>query len=139
MAFKEAYTRLLTAARRERTPPQWSLTLGSDPDQREQVVTAAAAQGLITAEHAATLLPYHQPPTPAGQALLEAAAPSRRLVAPDAMEPATAPVPVAERLAALRAAVMGAPVWAPPPRTPRPARDAAAEPAAARVAEEDPA
>src|SRR5512143_1239519 len=74
MAFKEEYTRLLTAARRERTPPQWTLTPGSDPDQREQVVTAAAAQGLITAAHAATLLPYHQPPTPAGQALLEAAA-----------------------------------------------------------------
>jgi hypothetical protein len=42
-------------------------------------------------------------------------------VAPDAMEPATPPVPVAERLAALRAAVMGAPVWSPPPRaSPRP-------------------
>src|SRR5512144_2504698 len=52
MAFKEEYTRLLTAARQERTPPQWTLTPGSDPDHREQVVTAAAAQGLIKAEHA---------------------------------------------------------------------------------------
>ncbi len=129
MAFKEEYTRLLTTARRERTPPQWSLTLGRDPDHREQVVTAAAAQGLITAEHAATLLPYHQPPTPAGQALLEAAAPLRRLVSPETPEPAVPPVPVADRLAALRAAVRGAPAWTPPPSgSPRPVRPAAAEP-----------
>src|SRR5512144_689854 len=79
MAFKEEYTRLLTSARQERTPPQWTLTPGSDPDHRGQVVTEAAAQGLISAEYAVKLLPYQQPPTPAGQALLEAAAPLRRL------------------------------------------------------------
>src|SRR5512135_2526111 len=130
MAFKEEYARLLTVARRERTPPRWSLTLGSDPDQREQVVTAAAAQGLITAEYATKLLPYHQPPTPAGQALLEAVAPVRRLSAPDTPVPAAPSVPVAEHLAALRAAVMGAPVWTPPPTgSPRPVRSAAVEPA----------
>lgn len=125
MAFKEEYTRLLTAARRERTPPQWSLTLGSDPDQREQVVTAAAAQGLITAAHAVTLLPYHPPPTPASQALLEAVAAAIRLPAPDTPRRPAPAVPVADRLAALRAAVMGAPVWSPPPKgSPRPARSA---------------
>jgi|GEM_PF-1245285 len=126
MTFKEEYTRLLTAARRERTPPQWSLTPGSDPDHREQVVTEAAAQGLITAEYAATLLPYHQPPTPAGQALLEAATPPNLLPEPAPPETAAPPVLVAARLAALRAAVMGAPAWSPPPTaTPRPSRSPA--------------
>src|SRR5512144_2605160 len=71
MAFKEEYTRRLTVARRERTPPQWTLTPGSDPDHREHIVTAAAALGLISVEYAAKLLPHHQPPTLAGQALLD--------------------------------------------------------------------
>lgn len=121
MAFKEEYTRLLAVARRERTPPCWTLTPGSDPDQREQVVTEAATQGLISAEYAAKLLPYHQPPTPAGQALLEAAVPPKRFLEPALPETTAPPVPVAERLAALRAAVTGAPAWSPPPKaTPRP-------------------
>ena len=137
MAFKEEYTRLLAVARRERTPPQWTLTPGSDPDHREQVVTEAVAHGLISADYAAKLLPYHHAPTPAGQALLEAAAPSRRLAAPDGPEPAVPPVSVAERLAALRAAVLGAPVWSPPPKeSSRPAQSSAAsEPAKAVGAE----
>ena len=126
MAFKEEYTRLLTAARRERTPPQWSLTPGSDPDHREQVVTEAAAHGLISADYAAKLLPYHHAPTPAGQALLTAAAPPALLPTPTPPETPAPPVPVAERLAALRAAVLGAPAWSPPPKaTPRPSRSSA--------------
>ena len=137
MAFKEEYTHRLTAARQARTPPQWTLTPGSDPDHREQVVTAAAAQGRITAEYAAKLLPYHQPPTPAGQALLEATTAALRLPAPDAPRPPAPAVPLADRLAALRAAVMGVPVWTPLPRPSRPVREAA-ESTEPRAAEEAP-
>jgi hypothetical protein len=60
------------------------------------------------------------------------------LPAPDTPAAAAPVVPLAERLAALRAAVMGAPVWTPPPRPSRPVR-AAAEPVDASTTAAEPA
>jgi len=42
MAFKEVYVRLVDAARAGRFPPQWTASLGSDPERRDKAI----AQGI---------------------------------------------------------------------------------------------
>ena len=48
MAFKEAYTRLVEAARGVRRPVVWTASLGFDAEKRNQVLTQAHAAGLLT-------------------------------------------------------------------------------------------
>lgn len=57
MAFKEAYQRLVTAAREARQPAKWSVSLGHDINGRKGALLMAVAQKRITAEYACTLLP----------------------------------------------------------------------------------
>ncbi|WP_217589768.1 hypothetical protein [Burkholderia sp. GbtcB21] len=57
MAFKEAYQRLVNAAREARQPAKWSVSLGHDVNGRKGALLMAVAQKRITAEYACALLP----------------------------------------------------------------------------------
>src|SRR5690606_674981 len=57
MAFKDAYNRLLAAARTANAPAKWSASLGWDQDKREAVLTKASSAGLLPAPTVAALLP----------------------------------------------------------------------------------
>lgn len=47
MAFREAYGRMVDAARRARRPVEWSVSLGFDPDQRQVAIAAGVAAGRL--------------------------------------------------------------------------------------------
>lgn len=64
MAFIEVYTRLVDAARRARTAPKWTASLGHDPERRDRAIAEAANRGLIDASQ------YPQLPAPRGAAPL---------------------------------------------------------------------
>lgn len=64
MAFREAYTRLVDAARRARIAPKWTPSLGHDPERRDRAIAEAAQRGLIDAEL------YPSLPAPRGDAPL---------------------------------------------------------------------
>lgn len=53
MVFREAYVRLVDAARRARRPVEWSVSLGFDPAGRAAAIDAANVRGLLA--HAPTL------------------------------------------------------------------------------------
>lgn len=57
MAFRETYNRLVSEARRERKPVQWTATLGWDPQGREPVLAKAIELKRITRAQAFKLLP----------------------------------------------------------------------------------
>ena len=57
MAFKEAYNRLVTEARREGSPIAWSASLGWDMEGREIALRTAVARNQLPAPTAAALLP----------------------------------------------------------------------------------
>jgi hypothetical protein len=57
MAFKEAYERLVAAARAERRPAEWSASLGWDVTKRTAVLTKAVSAGLLPAPSVVALLP----------------------------------------------------------------------------------
>lgn len=57
MAFKNAYDRLVTDARRHRQPAHWQASLGRDPMRREQALQSAVRVGLLAAPQVAGLLP----------------------------------------------------------------------------------
>lgn len=61
MAFKAAYGRLLTQARKELRPVRWVASLGHDVAQRDAVLQHAVELGQLPAPHVAALLP---PPAP---------------------------------------------------------------------------
>lgn len=61
MAFKAAYGRLVTKARKEMRPVRWVASLGHDVAQREDALKQAVTQGQLPAPHVAALLP---PPAP---------------------------------------------------------------------------
>lgn len=61
MAFKSAYERLVTKARKELRPVRWIASLGHDVAQREDALQQAVALGQLPAPHVAALLP---PPAP---------------------------------------------------------------------------
>ena len=61
MAFKAAYSRLVTKARKELRPVRWVASLGHDVAQREDALHQAVTQGQLPAPHVAALLP---PPAP---------------------------------------------------------------------------
>jgi len=70
MAFKESYTKALSAARNDGKPVKWTPSLGQDPWGRESALRQAVELGRLKAEHAARLLP-HLKAEPAFAALLE--------------------------------------------------------------------
>jgi len=57
MAFKAAYGRLVTKARKEMRPVRWVASLGHDVAQREDALHQAVSQGQLPAPHVAALLP----------------------------------------------------------------------------------
>src|SRR5260364_295545 len=57
MAFKDAYKRVVEAARKARRAVHWQTSLGWDAEQREVALTQAVARRRISASTAAALLP----------------------------------------------------------------------------------
>lgn len=57
MAFKEAYLRLVDAARRERKPVSWSVSLGHDVNKRHAALVTAETRGLLPNGEALRLAP----------------------------------------------------------------------------------
>lgn len=57
MAFKEAYTARVAAARAEGREPKWWLSGGHDPFTRESVISAAVTAGRLPMAQALKLLP----------------------------------------------------------------------------------
>ncbi len=57
MAFKEAYTRLVTVARNNSIPVEWFPSLGDDKFGREAVIKEAVRLGRISETHAQRLIP----------------------------------------------------------------------------------
>lgn len=55
MAFKEAYTRIIDAARRARISPQWTASIGHDPERRSSAISAAVTAGLLESNQFAAL------------------------------------------------------------------------------------
>ena len=47
MAFREAYGRIVTAARADLAPVRWQATLGHDPERRQQAIESAVAEGRL--------------------------------------------------------------------------------------------
>lgn len=72
MAFKEAYTKAVAAARDARRPARWTVSLGHDVHGRASVLEAAATKGRISIEHAQRLAPQLEF-TPEAVRLIEAA------------------------------------------------------------------
>jgi hypothetical protein len=57
MAFREAYTRLVTVARNNSIPVEWFPSLGDDKFGREAVIKEAVRLGRISETHAQRLIP----------------------------------------------------------------------------------
>lgn len=57
MAFKEAYTRLVTVSRNNSIPVEWFPSLGDDKFGREVVIKEAVRLGRISETHAQRLIP----------------------------------------------------------------------------------
>jgi hypothetical protein len=66
MAFKEAYIKAVADARDSGAGPQWSVSLGLDPDCRAEVVNSAVDKGLISRDHGNLLLPSPRNAGPIG-------------------------------------------------------------------------
>lgn len=76
-AFREAYVRIVDQAKRAGRRPVWVASLGHDLAQRKQVLTAAVAKGLLTAEVAHEACPALPMPESQRQ-LLPGPNPTRR-------------------------------------------------------------
>lgn len=63
MAFKEAYSRLVNAARANGKPVAWSASLGWDTRKREAAIQKAQTAGLLSAPTAKALLPNYSAST----------------------------------------------------------------------------
>lgn len=89
MAFKSAYERLTTKARKELRPVRWIASLGHDVGQREDALQQAVAMGQLPAPHVAALLPPPAPSNSMGddEVATENIARLRRMVA-NALTPA---------------------------------------------------
>ena len=59
MAFKDAYSRLVSSARHAGKPAKWSASLGWDSAKREAVIQKAQTAGLLPAPVVHALLPNH--------------------------------------------------------------------------------
>lgn len=71
MAFRDAYDRIIRAARDDGRRPRWFPSLGTDPQGRTQALDMAVRQGRIAASHASGLLPAPKEPGPIGAALFD--------------------------------------------------------------------
>lgn len=74
MAFKEAYSRLVNAARDAGVAVRWTPSLGHDAGGREAALLAAVDRGQLTLEHARALEPKLPAPSPVVLALVRPAA-----------------------------------------------------------------
>ena len=71
MAFKQAYDRLVAAARDAGRPADWQVSLGHDPQGRQEALRVAVECGRLPLAYAQTVCPSLPAPTPEVQALLE--------------------------------------------------------------------
>ncbi len=62
LAFKEAYTARINAARDARQPPNWTVTLGHDPRGRESVLQEAVSRNRLTLAQARNYFPALEAP-----------------------------------------------------------------------------
>lgn len=71
MAFKAAYVRVVDAARREGTPVEWALSLGTAPQRRVAAVEEAGRLGRLPAQQVTEYLAQltHAPVTAEGSAI----------------------------------------------------------------------
>lgn len=74
MAFKEAYTRMVGAARDAGKPVRWTPSLGFDKSGQQAVLAEAVAHGRLGYDHAQELCPQLAPPAANILALAGAAA-----------------------------------------------------------------
>jgi hypothetical protein len=58
MAFKEAYTKLVTTARNEKIPARWTVSFGRDAAGRVVALESAVRNRRIGVDHAVQLLPF---------------------------------------------------------------------------------
>lgn len=70
MAFKECYAKEVNQSRNNGTAPRWHVSLGHDPYGREAPILEAVKCGRLTADYAASLLPYRDQPSEQVKALL---------------------------------------------------------------------
>lgn len=71
MAFKDAYNRLVTAARISGKPAKWAASLGWDMGKREAAIASAVSAGLLPAPSARALLPNYSGATAVDEACPE--------------------------------------------------------------------
>ena len=81
MAFKEAYTRLVSRARDDGLAVSWTPSLGYDKNGRDAVLKEAVAKGRLTYDHAQSIAPSLPPPNSQIVGLIGAAM-AERLPAP---------------------------------------------------------
>jgi hypothetical protein len=70
MAFLEAYAKAMTTARDQRLPAKWTPSLGHDQHGRVEALRIAVEKGRIGIEHARTIAPQLEAPTPRALQLL---------------------------------------------------------------------
>lgn len=68
MAFKEAYTRIVSRAKDEARRAEWQVSLGHDIEQRKRALNAAVESGLLTHKVASEAYPAIAPPKDAEEA-----------------------------------------------------------------------
>lgn len=81
LAFKEAYAVRVNAARDERRPPNWTVTLGHDPRGRDAVLQDAVSRRRLTLEQARSYAPMLGEPQGAIPPMLERVTEALRLAA----------------------------------------------------------
>jgi hypothetical protein len=81
MAFKEAYTRLVAAARAERRPAAWSASIGWDAGRRDAELRRAAVTGLLPVPAATALLSGPSAEEPPSENAIEQLAAVKKLLA----------------------------------------------------------
>jgi hypothetical protein len=67
MAFKQAYDRLVAAARDAGRPADWQVSLGHDPHGRQQALREAVERGRLSLAHAQAVAP--ELPAPSGSVI----------------------------------------------------------------------
>lgn len=86
VAFRETYDRLCRAARAEKRPAAWSVSIGWDAARREAALSSAVVAGYLPAAEAQKLLPGPRDVGPVGRLLLGAPAETSDQVSPEVME-----------------------------------------------------
>jgi len=71
MAFKEAYSRMVDDARRERRPVSWSVSLGHDASKRHAALVSAEARGYLGSDDVLRIAPPTTTPHETAALLIE--------------------------------------------------------------------